>query len=112
MYVKLFHGCEGREVQGDVIMEVDSKEAALKEARERALDDYAYFFNGPSYADCAQALLSEKGIDFFKLCEKYGVSFNDIEKRFSEEAETYLRYYFMELTEEEYFKNIQRKRGV
>ena len=44
MYVKLFHGCEGIEVQGDVIMEVDSKEAALKEARERALDDYAYFF--------------------------------------------------------------------
>ena len=106
MYVKLFHGCEGREVQGDVIMKVDSKETALKEAREYALEDYSYSYSGPSYADCAQSLLSEKGIDFFKLCEKYGISFNDIEKRFSEEAESYLRYYFLEVTEEEYFKNL------
>lgn len=106
MYVKLFHGCEGREVKGDVIIEVDSKEAALKEARERALDDYAYFFDGPSYADCAQALLYEKGLDLFNLCEKSGISFEDIEKRFCEEAESYLRYYFLEITEEEYFKGL------
>lgn len=112
MYVKLFHGCEGRDVRGDITVEVKSKEEALEKAREYALEDYSYSYGGPSYADCAQALLSEKGIDFFKLCEKYSISFNDIEKRFSEEAESYLRYYFLELTEEEYFKYIQKKRGV
>lgn len=106
MYVKLFHGCEGRAVQGDITLKVNSKAEALKKAREYALEDYSYTCGGSSYADCAQALLSEKGIDLFRLCEKYGISFDNIEKHFSKEAEPYLRYYFMEITEEEYFKGL------
>ena len=106
MYVKLFHGCEGRDVQGDITVEVNSKEEALEKAREYALEDYSYSYGGPSYADCAQALLSEKGLDLFSLCEKSGISFDDIEKRFSEEAESHLRYYFLELTEEEFMRYI------
>lgn len=106
MYYRLFHRCEGREVQGDIIVEVKSKEEALEKAREYALENYSYSYGGPSYADCVQSLLSEKGIDLFSLCEKYGISFDDIEKRFCEEAESHLRYYFMEVTEEEYFKGL------
>ena len=108
MYYRLFHGCTGRAVNGDLIDVTDSKEEALAKARELALDVYSYVFgnNGPSYADCAQILLSEKGQDLFALCEQFGISFKDIERRYNEDIEPFLIYYVEEVTEEEFMKYI------